>query len=264
MKRQTIAVMLGIAVFSMGICGAYAMSEREQQMLFKKHHGKHKVAWSYSGQSGPSHWGKLSSEYALCGMGKNQSPIDLASLIEAELPPVEFNYSSNAKEILNNGHSIQANYATGSSMSIDGQEFFLLQFHFHSPSENQIEGKSFPMEGHLVHADGNDNLAVVAVMFEEGETNRAIAELWEQMPDTAGDQEKLSSPINAQALLPESKDYYYFNGSLTTPPCTEGVTWIVMKQPVPISKDQIEAFTRVIGHPNNRPVQPVNARLILK
>jgi carbonic anhydrase len=263
MKKQTVVGMLGMTIFGMSLHGVSAMTEGEQESL-EKHHSKHKAEWSYSGKSGPSSWGELSSEYALCITGKNQSPIDLTDLIEAELPPIEFNYSSDAKEILNNGHSIQVNYADGSSISVNGHEFSLVQFHFHAPSENQIDGKSFPMEGHLVHADEDKNLAVVAVMFEEGETNSAIADLWEQIPDSAGDTEQLSSSINAQALLPESEDYYYFNGSLTTPPCTEGVTWIVMKQPVPVSKGQVEAFAGVIGHPNNRPVQPLNARLILK
>ncbi|MFZ0258142.1 MAG: carbonic anhydrase [Gammaproteobacteria bacterium] len=264
MKTQTIAGVLGVAVFGMGMYGAFAMDEREQQMLYKKHHAKPKVEWGYTGKIDPSHWGELSSEYALCAGGKNQSPVDLANVTEADLPPIEFNYSSNGKEILNNGHSIQVNYAAGSSIVVDGHEFHLLQFHFHSPSENLIDGKSFPMEGHLVHADENDNLAVVAIMFEEGETNSTIAELWKQMPGTAGDKQELNSTISASALLPDSKDYYYFNGSLTTPPCTEGVMWMVMEQPVSISESQVAAFTGVIGHPNNRPVQPVNARRILE
>jgi carbonic anhydrase len=253
-----------MAVFGISMHGAYAMTEGEQEVLDKKHHSSHKAEWGYAGESGPSHWGELSSEYALCATGKNQSPINLTDLIEAELPTIEFNYSSDAKEILNNGHSIQVNYADGSSISVNDHEFSLVQFHFHAPSENQIDGKSFPMEGHLVHADAGKNLAVVAVMFELGEANSAIVDLWEQMPDSAGDTEQLSSSINAEALLPKSKDYYHFNGSLTTPPCTEGVTWIVMKQPVTVSKKQVDAFVRVVGHPNNRPVQPVNARFILK
>lgn len=264
MKNQTIAGMLGLAFFGMGPCGTYAMSEREHQMLFKQHHAKHKVEWGYTGKIDPSHWGELSSEYVLCAMGKNQSPINLGELTDADLPPVEFNYSSNGKEIVNNGHSIQVNFAAGSSIAVDGREFYLLQFHFHSPSENQIDGKSFPMEAHFVHADKNHNLAVVAVMFEEGETNGTIADLWQQMPDQAGEQQELTSTVNAQALLPESKDYYYYNGSLTTPPCTEGVMWMVMKQPVSIAESQVSAFAGVIGHPNHRPVQPVNARRVLK
>lgn len=120
------------------------------------------------------------------------------------------------------------------------------------------------MEGHLVHADKDKNLAVVAVMFEEGKANGAIADLWKQMPGKAGDKAALSSSVNAKVLLPENKDYYSFNGSLTTPPCSEGVKWMVMKQPVSVSKDQVEAFKGVMGHPNNRPVQPVNDRVIIE
>jgi carbonic anhydrase len=139
-----------------------------------------------------------------------------------------------------------------------------LRLHFHAPSENRIGGKVFPLEGHLVHADSGGNLAVVAVMFVEGKANATVAALWKQMPATEGEKLELTSQVNAAGLLPRSRAYYRYNGSLTTPPCSEGVWWLVLEEPVSVSRQQVEAFTTVMGHPNNRPVQAVNARPILQ
>jgi carbonic anhydrase len=220
--------------------------------------------WGYTEDEGPDHWGELAPEFKVCSSGKNQSPINLTDFIEAELPTINFNYGSNATEILNNGHTIQANYGSGSTISIGGHIFELKQFHFHTPSENHINGKSFPMEAHLVHADKEGNLAVIAVVFETTQVNETIAAMWRQMPEKAGERYQLSSKVNASSLLPSNRDYYRFNGSLTTPPCTEGVWWLMMKKPVSVSKDQVDSFTHVIHHPNNRPVQPTNARPVLQ
>jgi len=223
-----------------------------------------KAHWGYSGHEGPKHWGEMGEAFKACSEGKNQSPIDLMNFIEAELSPIQFAYKPGAKEILNNGHAVQVNYEGGSSIAIDGHEFELKQFHFHSPSENQINGKSFAMEAHYVHADKAGNLAVVAVMMEEGEANTMIDTLWKSMPEKSGDKYGLPGGLNASDLLPKKGDYYRFNGSLTTPPCTEGVWWLVMKEPVSVSKEQVEKFAHAMHHPNNRPVQPVNARPVLK
>jgi carbonic anhydrase len=219
--------------------------------------------WTYSGHEGPENWAKLSAEFSGCS-GRNQSPIDLSGFIEADLAPIRFSYQAGSKEILNNGHTVQVNYAEGSSIQIDGMTFNLLQFHFHAPSENNIEGKSYPMEAHFVHADKDGNLAVVALMFEEGAENKALAKAWAQMPKHAGDKHAFKAALDAGELLPADRDYYRFNGSLTTPPCTEGVRWLVLKNPVTASKQQIAAFSSVLHEPNNRPLQAVNARPILK
>lgn len=219
--------------------------------------------WGYEGESGPANWAQLSSEYGACA-GKNQSPIDLQGFIEAELQPLEIAYHTGGNEILNNGHTVQINYKKGSSINIDKNTFNLLQFHFHAPSENMIKGVSYPMEAHLVHADKNGNLAVVAVMIEEGASNPVLEKAWKQLPEHAGDKSALTAAVDVNNTLPENKDYYRFNGSLTTPPCTEGVRWFVMKDTVTASKAQIEAFKKVMHHPNNRPVQSVNARPVLQ
>ena len=225
---------------------------------------KEHAHWGYDGASGPEHWSELDDSYGTCGSGRNQSPVDLNAMTEADLAPVTFSYKAGGESVVNNGHTIQVNYTPGSTISIDGKTFELKQFHFHSPSENTIKGKSFPLEAHFVHADQDGNLAVVAVMFEEGKFNPELEKAWAAMPDKAGDSAQLEVPANAASLMPAAKDYYRFNGSLTTPPCSEGVRWIVLKQYATASKAQIEKFTHVLGHANNRPVQPLNARPVLQ
>ncbi len=220
--------------------------------------------WDYDGAEGPAHWGELSPEFSVCASGKNQSPINLTGFIEAEMKPITFDYGTAATEVINNGHSIQANYQPGSSITVDGHSFELKQFHFHSPSENTIDGESFPLEAHLVHADKDGNLAVVAVMFRKGAANNTVGKIWAAMPAKAGGKNALAKPVSVNGILPENRDYYRFNGSLTTPPCSEGVEWLVMKTPMSVSAEQIKAFTGVMHHPNNRPVQPTNARPVLK
>jgi len=226
-------------------------------------HAGHGAHWGYSGDTGPAQWTSLNPEFGACA-GKNQSPINISGLTEAELKAVKFNYKSGGNEVINNGHAIQVNLEAGSSIVVDGIEFDLKQFHFHSPSENQINGKSFPLEAHLVHADKDGNLAVVAVVFDEGAANPVVAQAWSQMPKKAGEKNALPTKVGAKGLLPGKRDYYRYNGSLTTPPCTEGVRWIVMKKPMTVSREQIETFQGTVGFANNRPVQPLNARPVLK
>lgn len=219
--------------------------------------------WAYEGEEGPEHWGTLLPEFEVCLKGKSQSPIDIRDVIQAaKVVPIKFNYATDASEILNNGHTVQANIAAGSSIIVDGIEFQLKQFHFHTPSENLIHGETFPMEMHLVHADKDGNLAVVGVMIKEGKENTALAKLWTQMPH-ADEKNALNSKVSPSSLLPESRDYYRFDGSLTTPPCSEGVRWLVLKEPITASKAQVEAFAEVVHEHNARPVQPVGARIIV-
>ena len=218
--------------------------------------------WSYSGDTGPPHWSQLSPNYAACA-GANQSPLDLAEFVDADLPAININYAPSGVAILNNGHTVQVESASGSEIGIDGRIYRLLQLHFHAPSENQINGTEFPFEAHFVHVGPDGDLAVIAVMFQAGEHNAALAQAWERLPRT--DEKHVFDPPLAQAaLLPEARDYYRFNGSLTTPPCSEGVIWLVMTTPVSASTEQIAALVATLGGPNNRPVQPRNARLVLR
>jgi len=219
--------------------------------------------WSYTGEEAPANWGSLSPEFQTCTSGVNQSPIDLKSFIDSNLTKIPFAYNTTSTEILNNGHTVQVNIAKGSIIKVDSIEFELKQFHFHTPSENNINGKSFPLEAHFVHASKDGKLAVVALMFKEGKENKILNQFWNKMPMKSGDKSKLIVE-KLETLLPKNKDYYRFNGSLTTPPCTEGVRWIVLKEATTLSKAQIEKFAKVMGSPNNRPIQTTNARMVIE
>ncbi|MBE3671009.1 carbonic anhydrase [Vibrio navarrensis] len=214
--------------------------------------------WGYEGDHGPEHWGNVAKE---CAMGKNQSPIDIAQPIEAEMKALELNYVGQVVSLTNNGHTLQAGVSGKNFLNVDGKSFELKQFHFHTPSENVIKGKQYPLEAHFVHADSEGNLAVVAVMFDTGKQNPLLNELTAKMP-TVGEQVTLPHAFDVAALLPKQKDYYRFNGSLTTPPCSEGVRWLVLKQASELSSSQTEQLVSVMGH-NNRPLQPLNARTVL-
>ncbi len=222
-------------------------------------HGAH---WGYAGATGPDHWGDLDAHFSLCKNGQNQSPVDLAGFVDEQLPPIGFHYSPGGSDEINNGHTIEIDYDAGSTITLDGHDYELKQFHFHTPSENHIAGKAYPMEAHLVHSDRDGHLVVIAVMIEAGAMNPALANPWSVIPEHAERGIHLASKASAEGLLPADRDYYRFSGSLTTPPCTEGVTWLVMKHPVTASAEQISTFSKVMGHPNNRPIQNLNARLI--
>ncbi|HIQ47448.1 MAG TPA: carbonic anhydrase family protein [Sulfurovum sp.] len=225
---------------------------------------KHKeIHWGYTGHTTPEKWAELSEDFRECSTGLNQSPINITHSLHAKLPPLAPSYESDSNYIVDNGHTVQVNMAEGSYFEIDGIRFDLKQFHFHAPSENHIEGKEFPLEGHFVHLDKDGNIAVIAVMFEEGEENKALAKFWNTMPTKAGDIKDLKLSKIANELLPKDKHYYRFNGSLTTPPCTEGVRWFVFKESVTISKAQVAKFHEVVHGDNNRPVQPLDARIIV-
>jgi carbonic anhydrase len=224
----------------------------------------HSVHWGYTGHQGPEHWDELSPEFEECEEGRNQSPVNLTGFIEADLEPIKVEYQAGGKEVINNGHTIQVNFAPGSKISVEDHEFELKQYHFHAPSEYQINGRSFPMVAHLVHADKDGDLAVIGVFFKEGEPNPALENVWSYMPGIEGGKQNLPSAVSADGLLPSNTDHYRFNGSLTTPPCTEGVLWIIMKDTVTASKDQIQKFVKVMKHPNNRPIQEINARPVLQ
>lgn len=227
--------------------------------------GQSGVHWGYSGDTGPTHWGDLAPEYAACRDGRSQSPVNLTGMAETNLPAIAFSYDDVKLHIVNNGHTIKADYDDSSTIEVGGQTYQLLQFHFHSPSENTINGRSFPLEAHLVHADANGNLAVVAVMFEKGQGNPVVDKVWRYMPAKANATMDVSSlSVNAAKMLPADRDYYAFEGSLTTPPCTEGVRWMVLKDTVQVSAEQIAKFQRTMHHDNNRPVQPLYGRTVYK
>lgn len=226
----------------------------------------HQAHWGYTGKYSPEHWGDISPETHMCKAGKNQSPINITKSVgvDAELEAIGFHYKSAAHEVLNNGHTIQVNVEGGSFITVDGIDFELKQFHFHTPSENTLEGQSFPLEAHFVHAAKDGSLAVVAVLFKEGKENAILSKVWHEMPHKAGASKKMQiSAKELNAFLPKERDYFRFEGSLTTPPCSEGVRWLVLKEQEEASKEQVAKFLHVMHHPNNRPVQPIGARRVI-
>lgn len=221
--------------------------------------------WAYSGATGPSHWASLEHEYATCGKGRGQSPIDIekSRVRGQKLAPLVFNYKPSPLRIIDNGHTIQVNVAEGSTLRVGADRYTLVQFHFHHPSEEEVDGKRFAMVAHLVHRDSQGHLAVVAVPLQSGVANPAVATLWRNLPRREGHE---SAPagvaIDAAGLLPASHAYYGFDGSLTTPPCSEHVHWFVLKSPMTLSAGQIATFAKLYPA-NARPVQPLNGRAVL-
>ncbi len=220
------------------------------------------VHWGYAGLGAPENWSKLKSNYALCGTGKRQSPIDIRGGIKVDLEPIQFDYKPTEFRIIDNGHTVQVEVGEGSNITVMGRSYPLVQFHFHRPSEERINGKTYDMVAHLVHKDYDNSLAVIAVLMEKGIEHPVIQTLWNYMPLEVGmESQPPNVVIDLNLLLPEKRDYYTYMGSLTTPPCSENVLWMVFKNPVPVSPQQISIFSRL--YPNNaRPVQPVHDRLI--
>ena len=220
--------------------------------------------WDYSPSHGPSHWGQLSPEFAACINGHHQSPVDIRNPQKTDLPPIDFDYKPSPLDIIDNGHTIMINYAPGSFISVGGKKYELKQFHFHRPSEEKIDGKGFEMSLHLVHADQEGKLAVVTVLLQRGEDNSLVRELWKDLPAEKDKEEHLNNiQIDADALLPTDHGYYTFPGSLTTPPCSEGVTWFVLKHPATISAEEIKRFSQLYRD-NARPTQPLYDRVVLE
>ncbi len=220
--------------------------------------------WSYSGAEGPKHWGSIKSDYATCKLGHRQSPIDIRDAKHHALPPIQFDYKSAPLKVINNGHTIQVNIPPGSFITVGDKKYELKQFHFHHPSEEHVNGRPYDMVAHLVHADSDGKLAVVAVLLDEGSANSLVQKIWENMPKTEGHEQVVSGvEINPSALLPMTTGYYTFPGSLTTPPCSEEVTWFVLKKPSELSAAEIAAFAKIYPH-NARPIQPTNGRTIVE
>ena len=219
--------------------------------------------WGYDGENGPSHWASLDPAYRACEVGKHQSPIAINDPTPKNLPAIEFSYQATPLKIIDNGHTIQVSYAPGSFITVNHHQYELQQFHFHHPSEEEVNGRSYPLVGHLVHKDAAGKLAVVAVLMDEGTANDVIQAIWTHLPEEQGKEvERVGLTVDATKLLPATRGYYTFTGSLTTPPCTEGVTWFVLKTPSQISRDEIALFAKHYPH-NARPLQAANHRTIV-
>jgi len=221
----------------------------------------HPPHWDYSGSGGPTAWGQMKPEFAKCSSGTRQSPIDIRDGIKVVLDPVQFDYKPSGFRVIDNGHTIQVNVASGNSIDVMGRHYELVQFHFHRPSEERIDGRQFDMVAHLVHKDLEGRLAVVAVLLERGSAQAIVQSVWNNLPLEKGEELAARGTINLNDLLPAERSYFTYMGSLTTPPCSEGVLWMVMKQPVQISSEQIGIFARLYPM-NARPIQSAAGRLI--
>jgi carbonic anhydrase len=221
------------------------------------------VHWTYEGEEGPAKWAELSPAFEACGAGTTQSPIDLAKPAMQDLTNIKFNYQPSKVNIVNNGHTVQVNYDPGSYIELDGTRYDLAQFHFHAPSEHSVDGKLADAEVHLVHKSADGQLAVVGVLIKTGAENPAFTTVAANIPATAGPAQSVDAMVNAANMLPETQATYRYTGSLTTPPCTEGVHWNVMATPIEMSAAQLATLTAVM-HANNRPVQDLKGRTLVE
>lgn len=220
--------------------------------------------WSYDGEFGPANWGRLKPEWSACAIGKRQSPIDIRDGIKVDLPAIKFNYRTTAFTVVDNGHTVQVNVGEGSNITVNGRDYQLVQFHFHKPAEERINGRVYDMVLHLVHKDYDGRLAEIAVPLEVLPTaveHAGIQSVWNNLPLEKGSGMSAETLLDLNGLLPLNKNYFTYMGSLTTPPCTEGVLWIVMKTPLVVTADQVAVFSRLYRN-NARPVQAANERLI--
>ena len=231
-------------------------------------HDLQAASWSYTGDTGPESWGELDQKYASCVNGSEQSPINIEfsqGEIKEMAGSLEVLYEPASFSVTNNGHTIQVDNASeNNKINLDGTDYRLIQFHFHTPSEHQFNGQQYPLELHLVHQNDNDQLAVLGVMIQEGVENESLRSIWAALPEQKTTNTNfINENINLQDLLPKQPTLFYYDGSLTTPPCTEKVKWVLLEQPIEMSKEQIEVFQEIIPH-NSRPVQPLNEREINK
>jgi carbonic anhydrase len=226
--------------------------------------GQWKTRWSYEGADGPEHWAHLDPAYAACD-GREQSPIDIRDTKKTALPPLRLEYKTGSLVIINNGYTaVRVNYAPGNGnfLVVGEKRYELTQFHFHRPSEEYIHGKPYDMVIHLMHTASDGEIAGVAVLLKVGMPNPAIDLLWKYMPATPGKEQEIAGvEVNPAALVPRETSYYSYMGSLTAPPCTEGVRWFVLKTPMNVSAEEVDAFARLYPH-DVRPIQPLNGRVV--
>ena len=271
MRRPRSSVPLSVALCTLTalLCASCSSSDPGEEA----HDETQVVHWGYAAKDGPARWASMSSGWSLCGAGLEQSPIDLVNPSPIELPPVEFDTPSDHEvEVLNqegvidaldNGHTIQINTKSAEKMTVGGETYGLVQFHFHAPSEHTVDGRHFPMEMHFVHRADAGDLAVVGVLIEKGAENPSLAPLWGQLAQAPGTEATVQIPpeFGEHLFSGEATGVYHYLGSLTTPPCSEGVSWYIRKTPTQLSSEQIAAFTASYNH-NNRPVQALGDRTV--
>jgi len=221
----------------------------------------HDLHWEYTGAAGPQSWGQLKPEFKTCNSGTRQSPIDIRDGIKVQLEPIQFDYRPTPFRVIDNGHTVQVNLDPGNNITVSGRRYELVQFHFHRPSEERINGRQYEMVAHLVHKDAQGRLAVVAVLLDQGKEHPMVQLVWNSLPLEKSIEQASPVMLDMNLMLPEQRQYYTYMGSLTTPPCTEGVLWLVMKQPATLSPYQASVFSRLYAN-NARPVQSASGRMI--
>ena len=256
-----ITILLLMLSLTVQLDEAYAMQETS-------HHGPH---WGYEPENGPASWGKLNRDWALCADGKAQSPIDFrgarqkkSDAMKLAFPAANLRiiHQTHVLDAIDNGHTIQINYDSGETFTVGNETYALRQYHFHSPSEHTVKGRHYPMEMHLVHLSKDKKIAVIGVFIEEGRHNTVFDAIWSNLPQKTGQEVHIENvQVDIDDMLPKNKTTYRYSGSLTTPPCSEAVRWFVYAEPIELSRDQIKTF-RSIFHGNNRPIQPLNNRLL--
>lgn len=219
--------------------------------------------WSYEGEGGPEKWGGIDAANQSCSTGNQQSPIDIGQTVRAQLSPLRIAWGKRANTIVNNGHTVQVNFSEGSTLSAPGGSYRLVQLHFHHPSEHHVGGKSFPMEAHFVHANAAGSLAVVGVLMQAGRPNRVFSRVVSTMPEKEGPAIAADAAIDPNGLLPGRRSYYRYSGSLTTPPCSETVDWLLLTTPIQVGSADIARFAKLYPM-NARPVQKVDRRFVLR
>jgi carbonic anhydrase len=259
----TVAMRVALAACIVKEAGIWESSSEPCEHSDESHGDAHAAGpahWSYEGETGPSHWGDLDPSYTMCVDGSSQTPVDVKDTVKADLPDPVISYGAGKALIENNGHTIQANASAGNVLTLDGVEYPFMQIHFHAPSEHTIEGKHFDAEVHFVHKRADGKLAVIGVMIEKSEAENKA---WKPYTDSLAILEgsTVEVDIDWNGMLPAKRDTYRYQGSLTTPPCSEGVTWVLMQNPVKLSAAQIKDFQNAYDH-NNRPLQEIGSRVI--
>jgi len=266
--HTSLRIAVGILLLVFGVSGLLREAPAAQEATGHKENQKH---WGYKPDNGPAHWGELNPDWVLCAEGQKQSPVDLAGASRQQLEEMKMAipaanlrivHQTHVLDAIDNGHTIQINYDSGETFTIGNESYELRQYHFHSPSEHTVNGRHYPMEMHLVHISKDKKLAVIGVFIEEGRHNAAFDAIWSNLPQKAGQEVHIEDvQVDIDDMLPGNKATYRYPGSLTTPPCSEDVRWFVYVEPIELSSDQIKVF-RKIFHGNNRPIQPLNNRLL--
>ncbi|MGE7931388.1 carbonic anhydrase [Viridibacillus arvi] len=266
--KKFIGIFVASACISVAVYGSLTYAPEKKLEEEKVATTAQPIEWSYEGDTGPNKWGSLDASFSMCGNGKEQSPIniDLEDVVlDKSFGDIKINYQPTLFKLRNDGHNIQATDDSGkNSIVIDGEKYTFLRIHFHTPSEHQINGQHFAMEAHLVHENSKGEKAVLGLLINAGKENKLLTDIWSKLPSNITEADiPLSNTINLAKLLPTDKKVYQYNGSLTTPPCSEGVKWSIMQQPIEMSKEQIDAFKAIIPN-NSRPVQSLNNRKVVE